>query len=1017
MASSTRAGRSCRYWAVAWLLAAGASHGEVVFTGAGAPQSGNMTIDTVQGVTRGGNLYHSFRVFNVLTGESAVFSDSVGGIRNVIARVTGGTSEFTGRMSSLIDGPLIVDIAGANFYFINPNGVVIGANGFINASGSVYLSTADAVRLGDGGVFYADPTKNSVLTTADPVAFGFLSTSPAPIVLDGPFLGLPLAPAPVPPGQTFALVGGDITIQAGVYGYAAIIAPGATVSLASVASPGDALLGAGGAVDLSAFATLGHIVVSGGSNINVGDSGYDGFGGYVGFANNGASGSIYIRGGQLTLAPGGLLAQTYGDTDGGVIDIAVRGDVSLSTDPESGFISVIQAGVGDSFGPGGMGKGAAVRLDVGGTLSIADGSFVISESYGPGAAGDIHIRAGAIEIRGLGVTTKFTGISAENYGTAAVGPALTINVGSLNLRNGGRISTVNSGPGIGGTLTIDADSVRAFGNIDPASGAGLVTLALSTEAVLGSEGAAGDMTIRTRTLEISDGARISSSTGGSGDAGALSIVASEQVTIDGRLSGIFSASAARDAGNAGNLNVTTPLLRVSGGVIDSTTVGNGNAGVVSVFVDNLQLRNGGQIRSFSGGFNEAKNDALEVGTGAAGSVNVVASAEVSISGNSGLRPSGLLTETRGSGAGGDVRVQASTLVLTDGATISSSTLGDGAAGNVNVVASGAVTIAGGSVLRASGLLSETQGRGAGGNVTLQGASVDISGGATISSSTRGSGAAGRVNVVADGTVTISGAGDHGPSGLFAETTGSGAGGDVRVQAMVLRLLDGGSISSSSLGSGLAGNIEARLGDSLEMFGGSIATRALTSDGGNIAIYAPRLIRLVDSQITTSVESGVGGGGNIFIDPQFMLLQNSQIIANAFGGPGGNIGIIAGQLIADPSTIISASSALGIDGSVNIDAPDTDVSAGLAVLPASFLDAASLMRAGCSAARAGLSSLVQVGRGGLPPDPGDALPSMDLGALAFAGSAVAQVQRPLGVLPGAPAFGFLLASSNYSDCSP
>ena len=170
---------------------------------------------------------------------------------------------------------------------------------------------------------------------------------------------------------------------------------------------------------------------------------------------------------------------------------------------------------------------------------------------------------------------------------------------------------------------------------------------------------------------------------------------------------------------------------------------------------------------------------------------------------------------------------------------------------------------------------------------------------------------------------------------------------------------------------------------------------------------------MDSQITTSVQSGAGGGGNIFIDPQFVILQNSQIIANAFGGPGGNIKIIAGQLIADPATAITASSALGIDGSVSIDAPDTDVSAGLAILPASFLDAASLLRAGCSGARAGMSSLVEVGRGGLPPDPDGYLPSLDLGTLAR-GGAVASLANPvhyattrlptLGLVASLPIFG-------------
>ncbi|MEO8137291.1 MAG: filamentous hemagglutinin N-terminal domain-containing protein, partial [Betaproteobacteria bacterium] len=840
-------------------MATAASHAEIVFTGGGAPLTGDMAIEAAQGAVRGGNLFHSFRVFNVLTGESAVFNGP-DGIRNVISRVTGGTSDITGLKSSLIDGPLSVAIPGANFYFINPNGVVIGANGFINASGSVYVSTADSLKLGDGGVFYADPAKDSVLTTADPVAFGFLSASPAPITLDGAWLGSPSTPAPVPPGKTFALIGGDITIQAGIYGGAAIAAPGATVSLASVASAGDAVLGAG-AVDVSGFATLGHVLISGGSFIDVSDAGDD-----IGFFGDGASGSIFIRAGQLTLAPAGLLAQTFGDVDGGAIDIAVRGDLIAATDPESGIMSVILAG---SYG--GLGKGAAVTVDVGGKLTIADGSFLISESDGPGAAGDIRIRAGAIEIQGQGADV-LTGISADNY-DASAGPALTVTTGSFSLLTGGFAGTRNFGPGTGGALTVEADSIHATGAIDSVTGVGGVTLSLSTETVGGK---AGDMAIRTRTLELNDGARISSSTGGEGDAGALNISASERVDIEGGLSGIFTATAAGATGHAGTLTVATPELQIRGGVIDSTTVGDGNAGVVSVSVDSLQLSDGAQIRSFSGGFDESNGGALVVGSGNAGSVHVVARGAVAISGASGLRPSGLLAETRGSGAGGDVVLQ----------------------------------------------------------------------------------------------------------------------------AQALRLDDGGTISSSSLGSGLAGNIDIRLTDSLEMFGGAISTRALTSDGGNISIQAPRLIRLVDGQITTSVENGAGGGGNIFIDPQFVLLQNSQVIANAFGGPGGNIHIVAGQLIADPTTVISASSALGIDGAVNIDAPDTDVSAGLAILPAAYLDASSLLRAGCSAARAGLSSLVEVGRGGLPPDPDGYLPSMDLGGLA-GGTTVAssRSQPPLEETPG------------------
>jgi hypothetical protein len=36
-------------------------------------------------------------------------------------------------------------------------------------------------------------------------------------------------------------------------------------------------------------------------------------------------------------------------------------------------------------------------------------------------------------------------------------------------------------------------------------------------------------------------------------------------------------------------------------------------------------------------------------------------------------------------------------------------------------------------------------------------------------------------------------------------------------------------------------------------------------------------------MTATVKSGVGRGGNITIDPQFVILERSQIRADAFGG--------------------------------------------------------------------------------------------------------------------------------------
>ena len=117
------------------------------------------------------------------------------------------------------------------------------------------------------------------------------------------------------------------------------------------------------------------------------------------------------------------------------------------------------------------------------------------------------------------------------------------------------------------------------------------------------------------------------------------------------------------------------------------------------------------------------------------------------------------------------------------------------------------------------------------------------------------------------------------------------------------------------------------------------------------------------------------GGNITIDPQFVLLQNSQIVANAFAGQGGNIRIQAQRVfLADPASIVNASSDLGIDGVVNIQAPVTSISGAVAPLPQEFARLSELLRDRCAGRlREGrVSRLVLGGRDGVPSEPGSLL---------------------------------------------
>jgi large exoprotein involved in heme utilization and adhesion len=107
----------------------------------------------------------------------------------------------------------------------------------------------------------------------------------------------------------------------------------------------------------------------------------------------------------------------------------------------------------------------------------------------------------------------------------------------------------------------------------------------------------------------------------------------------------------------------------------------------------------------------------------------------------------------------------------------------------------------------------------------------------------------------------------------------------------------------------------------------------------------------------------------------MVLDSSDIIANAQGGSGGNIR--AGQLIRSPDSKIMASGI--VNGNIAIAAPNTDVSGSLIVLPETLFDASSQLREAC-AARGGrpASSFNAGGRGGLPPDPGALLAASPFG---------------------------------------
>src|SRR4028119_382207 len=202
------------------------------------PESSQIVPDTINnlpsdrisgGATRGASLFHSWREFNIGEGRGAYF-ENPSGITNIFSRVTGGNQ-------SNILGTLGV-LGNANLFLINPKGIVFGPNARLDVRGSFLTSTADSIVFNNGVEFSsANPQGSPLLTVNIPVGLRFrenpgaiVNTSSVTQVIEGTTIPVGLA---VTPGQTLAMVGGDVIFN---NGFASAVS--GNIQLGSIASPG-----------------------------------------------------------------------------------------------------------------------------------------------------------------------------------------------------------------------------------------------------------------------------------------------------------------------------------------------------------------------------------------------------------------------------------------------------------------------------------------------------------------------------------------------------------------------------------------------------------------------------------------------------------------------------------------------------------------------------------------------------------------------------------------------------------
>jgi len=743
----------------------------------------------------------------------------------------------------------------------------------------------------------------------------------------------------------------------------------------------------------------------------------------VGAGAVGDGGDIEITAGSLEVTNGAQLSSsTSGEGDAGNVKITATDTVRFDGVGTNGLLSLANS----SVRAGAVGDGGDIEITAG-SLEVTNGARLFAETEGEGNAGNVKITAtDTVRFDGVGTNGRSSAaFSSVEAGAVGDGGNIEITAGSLEVTNSAQLSSSTFGEGNAGRVKITAtDTVR----FDGVGSNGRSSAAFSIVGA-GAVGDGDDIEITAGSLEVTNGAVLSSSTFGEGNAGGVKITATDTVRFDGASSTRFSSAAfsivrAGAVGDGDDIEITAGSLEVTNGArLSSSTLGEGDAGNVKITatdtvrfdgvssngspsfaastVEAGAVGDGGDIE-ITAGYLEVTNGAQlsssTSGEGDAGNVKITATDTVRFDGASSTGSPSVAFSTVEAGAvgdGGDIEITAGSLEVTNGAALASSTLGEGDAGNVKITATDTVRFDG--VRRTGGPSAafstlEAGAVGDGGDIEITAGSLEVTNGAVLSSSTFGEGNAGGVKISATDTVRFDGVGSNGENSGVASVVAPravGEGGVIQISTGSLSLNDA-LLSSQSLGTGTAGDITINTRQNLETNRSTINTTTLSGDGGDITLQVGDLLLMRDNSniSTTAGVAGAGGdGGDITINADFVVgvpRENSDITANAFNGKGGNITIttqgIFGLQFRDrltPLSDITASSEFGLDGEfiLNLLFP-IDVTQGLSELPTEPVT--SELNQSCQAGGSqSAGSFINTGRGGLPPDPTEPLGSNDI----------------------------------------
>ncbi|MCV6639078.1 filamentous hemagglutinin N-terminal domain-containing protein [Candidatus Albibeggiatoa sp. nov. NOAA] len=913
------------------------------------------------GQTVGSNLFHTFDSFNLNQGEIAQFSGSEH-IQNIISRVIGGESSF-------INGTIRSTIPSADFYFLNPYGVLFGTSARLEIQGSFHASTADYIKLSDGGEFHARFPAHDLLTVAPVASFGFLTNSPAPITVSGAgeisqelaatyydengALDYTKAPLQLPNNQQFSLIGGEITISGHYDENSALplahFSQG-RINLIGVASQGEVAIQSE-QVQLTGFNQFADIRLN-----NVAAENHGGW--------------LFIQSNQLTFDNSNIVSTVLAHDHASHATIRAQGNmtlnqskINLSTESlghagnilieTQGHLTLQDSEIDAFTASNALGDAGDISITAQ-SLSL-DNSIISSNTYGKGHAGHITIQNNGDFKLNESLVSAYTHQAQGHAGDVTID-----NQGSINLHN----STINSGTtgqGNAGHVTIT--------NQQDMNLSGKSWIESNTKA----QGNAGDITIKNfGDMHLSDKMEIASGTDGDGDGGYIYVDNQGDLTIINHAE--FSASTEGN-GNAGGivLNNQGDVILDQYGAIKSDTEFTGNAGHVTIEANNIYLKNGSGIYSSS----EGSTENLDQKGSNAGNVTIVVRDTIQIEGNREISEDGSASHISSyveaefehvrpstSGMGGHVDIQARRILLSDGGQISVSAIAvkEGKTlqgGNINIKAEDVV-------LSGVNLHGETEyGFGSGiyalslgfdgntgdaGSITIEAQRLLIEDGGIIGTSTNHEANAGHINISVTESLDIRGDANHialyeplatqfeylnnyspktynqATSGIYSQSihdsVQAGRGGQIDINAGQIKLSNHGTISTSSAGGQDAGNIAFKVNQlSLDTQARITSESVLNINGGNagnISIAANLLQLANDTEISTESISGGGGGITLNIE-QSTYLNRSEIstsVEDGFGN-GGGLTLTAPQFLVMNHSELVAQAYQGNGGNIQI----------------------------------------------------------------------------------------------------